>query len=77
MRCGTPSSHERPALAPGQRPENFLAQLYKRTCCKGKHQKDKAGLDFRLEPQRLFQETFHDNIDSIGEVDALTGPEGT
>jgi hypothetical protein len=32
-------------------------------------------LDFRLERQRLFQEAFHDNIDSIGEVDALTGSE--
>ena len=74
-RCGTPSSHERPALALAQRPENFLAQLYKRTCCKSKHEKDKARLDFRLERQRLFQEVFHDNIDSIGEVDALTGSE--
>jgi len=72
--CGTPSSHERPALAPAQRAENFLAQLYKRTRCKSKHE-DKVRLDFRLERQRLFQEAFHDNIDSIGEVDALTGSE--
>ena len=32
-------------------------------------------LEFRLERQRLFQEAFHDNIDSKGEVDALTGTE--
>jgi hypothetical protein len=32
-------------------------------------------LEFRLERQRLFQEAFHDNIDSKGEVDALTGSE--
>jgi hypothetical protein len=72
-RCGTPSSHERPALAPAQRPESFLVQLYKRTRCKSKHEKDKARLDLRLERQRLFQEAFHDNINIIGEVDALTG----
>ncbi len=41
---------------PAQRPENFLAQRYKRTRCKSKHEKDKARLDFRLERQRLFQE---------------------
>jgi hypothetical protein len=29
-------------------------------------------LDFRLERRRLFQEAFYDNIDSKGEVDALT-----
>ena len=58
---------------PAQRPENFLVQLYKRTRCKSKHEKDKARLDLRLERQRLFQEAFHDNINIIGEVDALTG----
>jgi hypothetical protein len=52
-----------------------LPQLHKRTRCKSKHEKDKARLDFQLERQRLFQEAFHDNIDSIGEVDALTGSE--
>jgi hypothetical protein len=34
-----------------------------------------ARLDFRLERQRLFKEAFYDNIDSKGEVDALTGSE--
>jgi len=32
-------------------------------------------LDTRLERQRLFDEAFHDNVHSIGEVDALTGSE--
>jgi hypothetical protein len=32
-----------------------------------------ARLDFRLERQRLLKEAFYDNIDSKGEVDALTG----
>ena len=42
---------------------------------RNKHEKDKARQDTRNERKRLFQEAFHDNIDSIGEVDALTGSE--
>ena len=34
---------------------------------------DKARQDTRDERKRLFQEAFHDNIDSLGEVDTLTG----
>jgi hypothetical protein len=30
-------------------------------------------LDFRLERRRLFKEAFYDNIESKGEIDALTG----
>ena len=42
---------------------------------RSKHEKDKARQDTREERKRLFQEAFHDNIGSIGEVDALTGSE--
>jgi hypothetical protein len=63
------------ALAPTPKPENFLARPYKRTRSKSKREKDIARLDFRLERQRLFQEAFHDNIDSKHEIDALTGSE--
>jgi hypothetical protein len=42
---------------------------------RSKREKDKARQDTRDERKRLFQEAFHDNIDSIGEVDALTGSE--
>jgi len=42
---------------------------------RSKHEKDKAHQDTRDERKRLFSEAFHDNIDSIGEVDALTGSE--
>jgi len=62
-------------VKPAQRPENFLAQPFKRTRSKSKREKDTARLDFRLERQRLFKEAFHDNIHSKGEVDALTGSE--
>jgi hypothetical protein len=40
-----------------------------------KHEKDKARQDTRDERKRLFSEAFNDNIDSIGEVDALTESE--
>jgi hypothetical protein len=40
---------------------------------RSKQEKDKSRLDRRLERQRLFDEAFHDNVHSIGEVDALTG----
>jgi hypothetical protein len=69
------SSLERPTLAPAPRPENFLAQPYKRARSRSKREKDKARQDFRLERQRLLKEAFYDNIQSIGEVDALTGSE--
>jgi hypothetical protein len=42
---------------------------------KSKREKDKVRQDTRDERKRLFSEAFHDNIDSIGEVDALTGSE--
>jgi len=42
---------------------------------RSKREKDKARFDSRLERARLFQEAFHDNIQSIGEVDALTTSE--
>jgi len=42
---------------------------------RNKHEKDKARQDTRDERKRLFSEAFHDNIDSLGEVDALTGSE--
>ncbi len=44
-----------------------------RTRSRSKREKDKARQDTRDERQRLFKEAFHDNIDSIGEVDALSG----
>ena len=59
---------------PGSKTRELLAQLYRRTRCKSKHEKDKV-FGFWLECQRLFQEAFHDSIDSIGEVDAFTGSE--
>lgn len=67
-------THE-PALNPAQRPEGFLALPYRRRRCMSKREKDRARLDFRLERQQLFREAFHDNIESIGEIDALTGSE--
>jgi hypothetical protein len=42
---------------------------------RSKREKDKTRQDTRDERQRLFKEAFHDNIDSLGEVDALTGSE--
>jgi len=42
---------------------------------RGKREKDKTRQDARDERRRLFQEAFHDNVDSIGEVDARTGSE--
>ena len=41
--------------------------------CRSKREKDKTRQDTRDERKRLFREAFHDNIDSRGEVDALTG----
>lgn len=40
---------------------------------RSKREKDKARQDTRDERQRLFKEAFHDNVGSVGEVDALTG----
>ena len=42
---------------------------------RGKREKDKTRQEAWDERRRLFQETFHDNVDSIGEVDARTGSE--
>jgi hypothetical protein len=42
---------------------------------RSKREKDKARQDTRDERRRLFSEAFHDNVHSIGEVDALTGSE--
>ena len=42
---------------------------------RSKREKDKARQDTRDERKRLFSEAFHDNVHSIGEVDALTGSE--
>jgi len=42
---------------------------------RSKCEKDKARQDTRDERKRLFSEAFHDNVHSIGEVDALTGSE--
>jgi hypothetical protein len=39
---------------------------------RSKREKHKSRRDIREERKRLFLEAFHDNIDSIGEVDALT-----
>jgi hypothetical protein len=55
-----------PALNPAPRRENFLAQPYRRARSKGKHQKDMARLDFRLERQRFLKEALYDGIDSVG-----------
>lgn len=63
------------AFGPAHRPEDFLAQPFKRTRSKSKREKDKARLDSRRGRRRLFREAFHDKIASIGEVDALTGSE--
>lgn len=70
-----PLKAEEAAVGAANRPENFLARPYKRARCKSRREKDRARLNFRLERQRLFKEAFHDNIDSIGEVDALTRSE--
>ena len=42
---------------------------------RSKEEKDKARFDSRLERVRLFREAYHDNIHSLGEVDALTTSE--
>lgn len=42
---------------------------------RSKREKDKTRQDTRDERKRLFSEAFHDNVHSIGEVDALTGSE--
>lgn len=59
---------------PGLKTRELPAQPYNRTRCKSKCEKDKVRLDFRLERERLFQEAFHDTINST-EVNALTGSE--
>jgi hypothetical protein len=40
-----------------------------------KRLRDATRLELRLERKRLFKEAFHDNINSLGEVDATTGSE--
>jgi hypothetical protein len=42
---------------------------------RSKREKDKARQDTRDERKRLFSEAYHDNIHSLGEVDALTSSE--
>jgi hypothetical protein len=42
---------------------------------RSKREKDKARQDARDERKRLFSEAFHDNINSLGEVDSLTASE--
>ena len=45
---------------------------YRRCRARGKQLKDAEHLDAYRERKRIFQEAFHDNVDSIGELDALT-----